>query len=137
MSDGYGAPPAAATPPYWQQQGPSGMFQAGKIIILVAAILAVVGALFMVVFGILFGSINAAAGEEAALDWFGPLYIVIGIITGIGSVFGFLGYGRARRGDAHGAFVFGLVAALVPPVQVLMLVGAILCKVSPEAQAQR
>lgn len=124
----------SAPPQSWQPAGPSGMFQAGRILMLVAAILAAALAIFTVGFGLAFDNIMATADEPFPLKWFGTLYIVTGVVTAIGAVFGFIGYSKARQGDARGAFIFGLVSSLVPPVQVLMLVAAILCKVSPEGE---
>lgn len=114
---------------------PSGLFQAGTILLLVGAILAAIGALFMLALAIGMNVLFTALDEPDAPGlFFAIFYGALAIVMAAGSVFGFIGYGKGREGDAQGAFVFGLVAALVPPVQVVPLVGAILCKVSPEAQ---
>ncbi|MEK6974785.1 MAG: hypothetical protein AABY18_00420 [Candidatus Thermoplasmatota archaeon] len=60
---------------------------------------------------------------------------MLGVFLGVGALFAFLAYGKAKRGDAHGAWVQGLVTSLLPPPQVVSLLGAIFCKVSHEGEA--
>ena len=114
----------------------SGQYKAGRILLLIGAILSAVGAVFLLVAGLFLLAIgdNLLGEGEAS---FGPmvvgaLYLGLGLMTGVGAVFGFVAQARADRGDAHGAWVFGLVAGLVPPVQILPLIGAILVLTSPE-----
>lgn len=119
----------------------SGQYKAGRILLLVGAILAVAGAALFVVGGILLIVIGETilGGEEQmtfAPTVVGIIYLGLGILTGIGAGFGFVAQARAQRGEAHGAWVAGLVAALVPPVQLLALVGAILILTSPEHAQQ-
>ena len=45
--------------------------------------------------------------------------------------------GEGRAGDAHGAWVKGLVSSLLPPLHVVNLIGAILCLVIPEGEAAK
>lgn len=119
-------------------QPPSGMYNAATILLLVGAILQAVGALFFVGMGVFMGAVFDSVGEEVGRGpgWIvGGLYIAMGLLAAVGAVFGFLAHRDARRGDAHGAFVLGLVAALLPPVQLLLLLGAIFAKVSPEGEA--
>lgn len=118
----------------------SGLAKAGRILLLVGAILAVVGGAALVVLGAVFlvlGDLEGDAGAFVPGRLIGAVYFVLGILQGVGAIFGFLAHGRARRGDWHGAWVFGLVAALVPPLQVVPLLGAIFCLVSPEGDATK
>lgn len=119
---------------------PSGQAKAGRILLLIGAVLAAVGAAFLALAGLfLLAAGETFLGEEAeqsmAPTVIGAIYLVVAALVAVGCVFGFLAYGRAMRGDVHGAWVFGLVAALVPPVQLLALVGAILLLTSPEHEA--
>ena len=119
----------------------SGLFNAGSILLLIGAILQVVGAVFLVGFGIFFvvlsGIIEDSGDESPVPAVIAAVYIGLGFLSALGSVFGFLGYRDSQRGDAHGAWVKSLVSALVPPLQVVNLIGAILCLVSPEGEAAK
>lgn len=117
------------------------MAKAGRILLLVGAIMGAIGAFFLILAGILLVVVgrNLVGDGDAAFPGtvVGAIYLVMGVVIAVGTVFGFLAYARAQRGDWHGAWVFGLVAALVPPLQVLPLLGAIFCLVSPEGEAAK
>lgn len=119
---------------------PSGQKKAGEILLLVGAILGAVGAFFLLLASIALLVVGETViGEEEeqtmAPTIIGTVYLVLALVLAVGVVFGFLAHARARRGDVHGAWVFGLVSSLVPPLQVLPLVGAILLLTSPEHEA--
>jgi hypothetical protein len=119
----------------------SGLLKAGTILLLVGGILRAVGAVLIVLYGTVVSAVfDALAKRNAAAASLPPyvavLFLVLGVLVGVGSLFSLLGYGRAKAGDPHSAFVRGLVGALLPPVQVVSLVGAILCKVSPEGEGR-
>ncbi|MCA1818585.1 MAG: hypothetical protein LC620_00785 [Halobacteriales archaeon] len=118
---------------------PSGLLKAGTILLLVGGILQAVGAALLLLYGTLFGTLVARLGRssvEAEPPILFALFLVLGLLVAAGSVMAFLAYGRAKAGDTQAAFVRGLVGALLPPVQAVTLVGAILCKVSPEGEAR-
>lgn len=115
---------------------PSGMFKAGKILLLVGAILHAVFAVLLIVMSVLMLSLSGALGDDTAFPMVvAVVYLVGGILLAVGSVFGFVAYRRAKSGHAHSAWVNGLVASLLPPLQVVTLLGAIFCLVSPEGEA--
>lgn len=120
---------------------PSGLLNAGTILLLVGAILSCVGALALVVFGAFFTIMLGvlAESDEAIIVpiIMGIVYIGGGLLMGVGAIFGFRGYGRAKAGDAHAGWINGLVSALLPPLQVVNLIGAVLCMVSPEGEAAK
>jgi hypothetical protein len=107
---------------------PSGLLKAGTILLLVGAIVGAVVGFLMLVSGLVLGFL---LGEAFIL----VLYAGLGLLVGVGSAFTFLAWRRAQAGNLHGAFTFGLVGALLPPVQVLPLLGAVLVKASPEGEA--
>lgn len=119
----------------------SGMAKAGRILLLVGAIMGAAAAFFLVVAGIVLVVLgqNLVGDGDAGFPGtvVGAIYLVMGAVIAVGTVFGFVAHARAQRGDWHGAWVFGLVAALVPPLQVVPLLGAIFCMVSPEGEAAR
>lgn len=115
----------------------SGLFQAGTILLLVGAIMSVFGALMMIAFVVGFGMFFAALEPEVGglPEWMSVFYGAMALLMAGGAAAGFAAFAKARQGDAAMAFTFGLVCALLPPLQVVPLIGAILCKVSPEAQS--
>lgn len=116
-------------------QSPSGLFKAGEVLLLVGAIVSAASALLMVGLAIGFSALVAAFDDPDAPTWVAWLYGILALIMVASTAFGFVGYGKARKGDPQGGFVFGLVASLLPPVQVIPLLGAILCRASPEGEA--
>jgi hypothetical protein len=128
--------PATRLPPV---QSASSLFKAGRILILVGAILAAVTAVLAIGFAVGFALIFDEAAAEAAPFGVGGVFALIyggiGIMSAIGAVFGFLSFRAANAGQVHAAWIRGLIASLVPPVQVVALVGAILMLMSPEHEA--
>lgn len=106
----------------------SGLLEAGTILLLVGSILSTVGAAVLVLLGAFVAWMTGS--------WFVLVYVVMGVLLAFGAAFGFLSWKRAKRGDLRGAFAFGLTSSLLPPLQALTLVGAILVRVSPEGTAQ-
>lgn len=122
-------------PPHHPQR--SGLFKAGEIMLLIGAILHTVGAGMLLVGGAILLLVGRALRDSAfPTAVVGTVYLVAGVLLAIGSFFAWSAWKRAKAGDAHTAWVRGLVASLLPPLQVVSLVAAILCKVSPEGEAQ-
>jgi hypothetical protein len=122
------------------QPGASGLFKAGSILVLVGAILSAVGAVFLALAGTMLLAVgdNVLGGESEpnfGVKVVGAIYLGMAVLIAVGCVFGFRSYAAAKRGDVHAAWVNGLVCALLPPLQVIPLVGAILLLVSPEHEA--
>ncbi len=119
----------------------SGLFKAGRILVLVGAIMSVAAAVFLLIATLglaAFGQLASEAEADTAVAGIVTVvYGIIALLTAVGAVFGFLSFASARRGDVHQAWIRGLVAALLPPVQLLLLVGAILILVSPEHEAEQ
>jgi hypothetical protein len=130
----------APTPPTWQaapQQ--SGLRKASAILLLVGAILAAISSVLMLVFTLLFSVVFARLTEETGAEGFGVFlwfYGIFGVLAAAGSVCGFVAWRKAARDDLHGAFVWGLVGSLLPPLNIVSLLGAIFAKVCPEGEAQ-
>ena len=123
----------------------SGLAKASGILLLVGAILQAVGAAFALGFTALFATIMGRIEESAVtarqppfpISLFLWIYGIMGLLLAAGSVLGFVAYGKTRKGDWQGAFVWGLVGCLLPPVSVLGLLGAIFAKVCPEAEGRQ
>lgn len=105
--------------------------KAGEVLLLVGAILSAVGALFMVMLAVGMTALFAALGEPEGA-WISILYGAFAVLMVGSAIFGFMGWNRARAGDLSGGFLFGLISSLLPPVQIIPLLGAIFCKVSED-----
>lgn len=121
------------------QQAPrSGLAQAGGILLLIGAILAALSVFLMLgMFAMMTWMGNTFADEPGMMGFPGFMawmYLGFGVLSVGGAIVGFIAWSRQREGDLRGAGILGIVASLLPPVQTLILVGAILCMVSPEAQ---
>jgi hypothetical protein len=119
---------------------PSGLLKAGTILLLIGAILGAVGAVFLAIAAIVLMSLgdNLVGGETDSTfpaTIVGVIYLVLAVLIAVGSFCGFKGWRLASSGNASAAFGWGLAGALLPPVQLLPLIGAILVKVSPEGEA--
>lgn len=114
----------------------SGLHQAGRILVLVGAIMNFVGALFVVIaaLGIVVMQ-NVTDGGNVVTSFIGIMYGVLALVSIAGGIVGITAYHRAKAGEVHSAWIRGLVAALLPPVQAITLVGAILLLTSPEHEA--
>ena len=61
-------------------------------------------------------------------------YPAVALLAVAGAIVGFQANARASRGDLRGAFRRSLLSSMLPPVQLLTLVGAILLRICPEAK---
>ncbi len=99
--------------------------------LLVGAILGAVGAVLLV--GLAFGMAELMEALDAPrAGAVGYVYGVLGLMQGVGAALGFVAYTKAKEGDMNGAFTFGLIASMLPPLRILLLLGAIFCKVSED-----
>jgi hypothetical protein len=141
MANAMPSPTPPAPSPWATHAAPSGLFKAGRILLLIGAILHPIGSFFLVVVGalMLVIGVNVFGDGKATFPFavIGTVYLILGIVLAIGAVFGYLAHASAKAGQAHRAWVRGLVSSLLPPLQVVTLVGAILCMVSPEGEAQK
>jgi len=125
-----------APPPSWAPAPQSGLLKAGIVLLLVGAILSAAMALMALAMTAFIGVVFAELSQEAFPGAFITLfYGGFALLLAGGSVCGFVGWRKAQAGDLSGAFVWGLVGSLLPPLQILLLLGAIFAKVCPEAEA--
>jgi hypothetical protein len=120
-------------------QQESGELRAGRVLLWVNGGLSAAGGVVVIVVGLLvIPAINHSmrSTQEHIPAWAGTLYVVLGFVSLVGSALSFIGASKSSRGEPGAAFGFGLAGALLPPVQVVGLVGAILIKVSPEGSGK-
>ncbi len=114
----------------------------GKILILIGIIIQVISitAVFTIGSGMM-GYSGMMSYGYGMMNWggmmgsaFGGLFFVIGLIEIAGLIAGIYAYKAAEQGDFHNAGILAIVASVLPPLQLIMLVGGILCLVSREAK---
>ena len=112
--------------------GNEGLEKASTILLLVGAILSGIGAVFLLLLtfgmGALFAALDAEADAAVVLAVYGGLSLILSV----GAILTFVAWNKARQGDWDGAFVLGLIGSLLPPVQIVQLLGAIFAKVSQD-----
>ena len=106
--------------------------QVGKILVLIGIILGVIGLAVIFIAGTA-GLLLIAGLPEI----FAGLIYLVALVGVIGLVLPFLAYRKASEGRIHEAGVFALIAAFVPPLQLLPLIASILLLVSPEAKKRK
>jgi hypothetical protein len=106
----------------------------GKILILVAFILKIVGVIVLLWLTPAGSNFNINFGiVPFAWVWTGALtaWALLGIA---GIILLWKSRGKFKAKDYQGASVFALIAAFLPPIDVFALIGAILILVSPEVK---
>ncbi len=118
-------------------EGISAEAKIGKILILVSLIL---GILVLLCIGVL-AAIMYTAGRFIALDisLTIPLLILVPIflVKVIGLLIGFLALNSTERGDFSRAGIFAIISCVLPPLDIVMLIGGIFCLVSREGNETR
>lgn len=103
----------------------------GQILILISVILKVLGLLGIIASATVLGS--ALPILSVIPFGVGAMLAGIAIVILIGITLGFLSLKSASEGDFHKAGVIGIIASLLPPLDIIMILGGILCLVSEEA----
>lgn len=102
----------------------------GKILILIGIIIQAIGIAAVLAIGS--GMMDYGYGMMGSV--FGGMFYALGLVQIVGLIVGVYAYKSAEKGDFHNAGILAIVASLLPPLQLLMLVGGILCLVSREAK---
>ncbi|MCD6590451.1 MAG: hypothetical protein J7K72_00590 [Candidatus Aenigmarchaeota archaeon] len=105
----------------------------GKIVVLVAFVLKIIGILFSITafslgpYAMMFAPIGLGA------FWTG---IVAGLVvlSLIGLFLIWKTFEKMASKDFHGAAIYALIAAFLPPIDIIVLIGSIILFVSPEAK---
>lgn len=115
-------------------EGLSSEAKIGKILILVAIIL---GILIMLVLSAIGAAIYYSGGIISALNMVLaiPLLVIVPVLLVklAGLVLGFLALHSTERGDYNRAGILAIIASVLPPLDLVMLVGGIFCLISKEA----
>ncbi len=109
----------------------------GKILILVAIVL---GLLFVIVLSVIAAVIYSAgsiSGLGASMTI--PLLIILPLIVlkVIGLMIGFFALSSTEKKDFNRAGILAIISSVLPPLDLIMLIGGIFCLVSREANQER
>jgi phosphoglycerol transferase MdoB-like AlkP superfamily enzyme len=115
-------------------EGLSSEAKIGKILILVAIIL---GILIMLVLSAIGVAIYYAGGSISALNMMLaiPLFFIapVLLVKLVGLVLGFLALHSTEQRDYNRAGILAIIASVLPPLDLVMLIGGIFCLISKEA----
>ena len=106
----------------------------GKVLVIIAVIIGIITTvitIFMGVFGMGFGMHMFSFGIPRFLS---SMMLVLGTVKIAGIVLGVYSYKSIEKKDVHQAGIYALVASFLPPLDIIMLIGAILLLISKEAK---
>ncbi|MCQ8893165.1 MAG: hypothetical protein NQU46_00800 [Methanolinea sp.] len=118
-------------------EGISSEAKVGKILVLVSLVL---GILVLIFLGVLGGVIYSAGKFEAlSVNLDIPLAFLVAILflKGIGLVVGFFALHATEKRDFNRAGIFAIISSVLPPLDLIMLIGGIFCLVSREANEEK
>lgn len=105
----------------------------GKILILVSIILGIVG-----VFGMLVGFTSVALFPLRYMRGFpifaGFFIVIAAVIKILGLIVGFIALSSTNLKNFNKAGIYAIISSLLPPLDLIMLIGGILCLISKEAK---
>lgn len=109
----------------------------GKILVLIAFILKIIGIISILGLSAMgsYGMMLAQVGLGVEAMWMGVVggMIILGLI---GIFLVWKAFDKMAAKDFHGAAIFALIAAFLPPLDIIVLIGAILLFISPEAKTR-
>lgn len=98
----------------------------GKILIFIAII---IGIIQLIAIGVV-GSIGLSFFLPA---WIGGIVIIIALVKVVGIIIGIIAFRSAENGDYRQAGILAIIASFIPPLDVIMIIGGIVCLIAPEA----
>jgi len=116
-------------------EGLSSEAKVGKILILVSLVIGILVLLLLAVVGV---AVYTAGGfSTLGVSLTIPLVIVAALaaVRIAGLVMGFLALFSTEKKDFSRAGIYAIIASVLPPLDIIMLIGGIFCLVSREANA--
>jgi hypothetical protein len=101
----------------------------GKILIFIAIIL---GVIQLIAIGVI-GSVGFSFFLPA---WIGGIVIIMALIKIIGIIIGIIAFRSAENGDFRQAGILAIIASFIPPLDIIMIIGGIVCLIAPEASVK-
>lgn len=118
-------------------EGLSSEAKVGKILILVSLVVGILVFLILAVIGAAMYTSGVFAAFGVSLHV--PL-IAVGVLAALrilGLAVGFLALLATERRDFSRAGIFAIIACVLPPLDIVMLIGGIFCLISREANRER
>jgi hypothetical protein len=109
----------------------------GKILILVGIIIGILVAIglgFITTLIWMAGSVSGMGVSVAIPLWILSTIIILKII---GLAFGFLALFAAEKNDYNRAGIYAIISCVVPPLDLIMLIGGIFCLIGREANEKK
>lgn len=105
----------------------------GKILILVSLILGIVGVLGMLV-GFSFVALFPIRYMRGFPLFAGFILVFLAVIKILGLIIGFMALSSTNLKNFNKAGMYAIISSLLPPLDLIMLIGGILCLISKEAK---
>ncbi len=109
-------------------EGLSTAAKVGKLLIFIAIIIGIFSALVILMIGTFAFGLDMTAPRLLV-----AFLVPLGVIKVVGVVIGIYAYKSAANNAFHNAGILALVSSLLPPLDLIMLIGGISCLVSAEA----
>jgi hypothetical protein len=118
-------------------EGISTEAKVGKILILVAIVLGLLMVIVLSVAAAIIYSAGNISGFGASMTI--PLLIIIPLLVlkVIGLIIGFFALSSTEKKDFNRAGILAIISSVLPPVDLIMLIGGIFCLVSREANQEK
>jgi fatty acid desaturase len=101
----------------------------GKILILIAIIFAIIQLIAIAVIGSVGFSFFLPA-------WVGGIVLIVALVKVVGIIIGIIAFRSAEDGDYKKAGILAIIASLIPPLDIIMIIGGIVCLIAPEASSK-
>ncbi|MBP1927575.1 putative integral membrane protein [Methanolinea mesophila] len=109
----------------------------GKILILVAIVIGLLVIIALAIVAAFIYTAGSVSGFGANLTI--PLLIIIPLLAlkVVGLIIGFFALGSTEKKDFNRAGILAIISSVLPPLDLIMLIGGIFCLVSREANQER
>ncbi len=114
-------------------EGLSNEAKIGKILILVSLLLGVV-MIFGIIIGFGFRALFSMRYPMGFPIFIGFLIVFVAVIKILGLIIGFMALSSTNLKNFNKAGMYAIISSLLPPLDLIMLVGGILCLISKEAK---
>ena len=118
-------------------EGLSSEAKVGKILILVSLVIGILSLLILAGIGAAIYSSGVFAALGISIRMSILIVAVLFIIRIAGLVMGFLALHSTEKKDFSRAGIFAVIACVLPPLDIVMLIGGIFCLVSREANREK
>lgn len=114
-------------------EGLSAEAKIGKILVLVGVIIGILAIVLLGAIAVLTWTAGGVSGLGIALTM--PRWIIVAVLglKTAGLIFGLLALVSAGRNDFSKAGIFAVISSILPPLDLVMLIGGIFCLISREA----